>query len=121
METGRVMSAASMRRPFIHRRSCDSGVAAMAASVNAGDADRIGAARRLDLHLVADLVPHQRVTKGGLEADAARLGVRLGGPDDPVPLLVLPVLRKANGVAHSHHAALGLLLDQDVVADDRLE
>src|SRR5438552_16817549 len=121
METGCVMYAASRCRLAIHLRMSASGVVAATDLLNGGDAHAVSAARRLDLHLVADAVADQCLAQRRLIAHTAGLRVRLGGTDDAVCLLIRAILCEANGVAHRDHSARGLLLDEHVVLDDRLE
>src|SRR5690242_14181734 len=101
------MYAASSLRAASQPRSMSSGVAVEVTLLNSDDAHRVRAGWSLDLHLVTDLVAHQRRPKGGLEADLSSLRVSLGRPDDAVRLLVLFVLAEVDCAAHRDDAVLG--------------
>src|SRR5487761_426492 len=90
--------------------------------INADDADAVRAVGGAYLHLVAHPVPDQRLAERGLVAHPPRLGVRLGGPDDAVGLLVLAVLSELDRAAHlDQPRRSAMALDQDVVLEDDLE
>src|SRR5260370_6492217 len=109
METGRVRYTASSRRFAIHRWTAAIGVAAATALLNCRDAHRVGAARSPDLDRVADAVSDQRLAQGRLVAHPAGFGIRLGGADDPVCLLVRTVLGEPLGAAHVLHPRRAVL------------
>src|SRR5438105_4876303 len=90
--------------------------------IKADDAHAVGGVWRPDLDLVAHAVSDEGLAQSRLVAHPTRLRVGLRRPDDPVHLLVLTVLSKADGASHRHQlAATWLFLDQDVVLDDLLE
>src|SRR5690242_19075162 len=99
------MYAAPRLRPAIHSRTSLSAVERASDLLNRGDAHAVAAAWGSDLHLVADSVTDQRLAQRRFVADAAGLGVGLGGADDAVGLLVRPVLGEAHCAAHTDNAA----------------
>src|SRR3990172_13050846 len=83
--------------------------------VYAEDRPAEGTGGRLHLHLIADGLAQEGVAHRRLVADAVLLGVRLGGADDGVGLLLALMVLDGDGGAQADPLVVVRLLDDDGV------